>query len=473
MTVKNISLPYEWAPRPYQDGLWRYLRGGGKRAVARWHRRSGKDDVFLNHVACAAHERVGNYWYMLPEYSQARKSMWDAVNPHTGKRRIDSAFPKDLRATTREQEMMIQFHNGSTFQLVGSDNFNSLVGSPPVGLVFSEYALSNPTSWGYLRPILLENGGWAGFNSTPRGNNHFKKLCDMAAKDSNEWFYDFRTADQTGVFTKEQLEDELLEMQSEHGAEYGKSLWMQEYFCSFDAAVMGSIWGDCVAKAEESGRICDLAIDPEFPVSTAWDLGRTDDTAIWFFQMIEGRIHVVDYYANNGKEIEEYAQVLRDWASKYDVKYGTHWLPHDAKPRRLGMGGKSILQQFHEEDVGRFALVPNLDKQEGIYAARKTFPICRFDKLRCEEGLECLRQYHREWNEEDQKFSDSPSHDWASHGADAWRYLSLVWKHPKSKEPGIPVGQKLMAGSIHNTTFGALRDKHLRTKRAERKGVFH
>jgi hypothetical protein len=236
---------------------------------------------------------------------------------------------------------------------------------------------------------------------------------------------------------------------------------------------MGSIWGDCVAKAEESGRICEVEIDPEFPVSTAWDLGRTDDTAIWFFQMIENRIHVVDYYANNGKEIEEYAQVLRDWASKYGVKYGTHWLPHDAKPRRLGMGGKSILQQFHEEDVGRFALVPNLDKQEGIYAARKTFPICRFDKLRCEEGLECLRQYHRQWNEEDQKFSDSPDHDWSSHGADAWRYLSLVWKHPKSKEPGVPVGQKLMAGSIQNTTFGALRDKHLRTKRAERKAVFH
>jgi phage terminase large subunit len=440
--------------------------------VARWHRRSGKDDVFLNHVACAAHERVGNYWYMLPEYSQARKSMWDAVNPHTGKKRVDAAFPKELRKTTRDQEMMIQFHNGSTFQLVGSDNFNSLVGSPPVGLVFSEYALSNPTAWGYLRPILLENGGWAGFNATPRGNNHFKALCKQA-ETSESWFYDVKTADQTGVFTKEQLDAELKELQTEHGDEYGMSLWQQEYFCSFDAAIMGAIWGDCVAKAEAAGRICDVPIEPGFPVSTAWDLGRTDDTAIWFFQMIAGRIHVVDFYAANGKEIPEYAQVLRDWKEKYGIEYATHWLPHDAKPRRLGMGGKSILQQFHEEQVGRFSLVPQLDRQEGIYAARKTFPLCRFDKTRCEDGLECLRQYHREWDEENQKFSDSPAHDWSSHAADAWRYLSLVWKHPKSKEPGVPLNAQLMNSSIRKQTFGHLRDKHFAKMKAARQGVFH
>ena len=168
----DIILPYHWAPRPYQQKLWEYLKAGGTRAVACWHRRSGKDEVGLHHTACMAHRRVGNYWYMLPQYSQARKAMWDAINPHTQKRRIDEAFPQEIRRTTRDQEMQIVFKNGSTFQLVGSDNFNSLVGSPPVGLVFSEYALSDPSAWGYLRPILLENGGWAIFNSTPRGRNH-------------------------------------------------------------------------------------------------------------------------------------------------------------------------------------------------------------------------------------------------------------------------------------------------------------
>lgn len=477
--MSDLILPHNWKPRPYQVPLWEYLSSGGLRAVARWHRRAGKDDVFLHHVACAAFERPGNYWYMLPEYSQARKSMWDAINSHSGKRRVDEAFPKEIRSSYHEQEMKIGL-GPSTFQLVGSDNFNSLVGSPPVGLVFSEYALSNPSAWGYLRPILLENGGWAGFNSTPRGKNHFKSLCDMAESDmkaGGDWFYDVKTADQTGIFTPEQLQQELIELQSEHGDEYGKSLWLQEYFCSFDAAVLGSIWGDCVAKAEASGRLGVVPVDPAFPVSTAWDLGRTDDTAIWFFQAITvggvKRLHIVDFYASNGKEIPEYAQYLRDWAAKHQAAFGTHWLPHDARPRRLGMGGKSILQQFTDEDVGRFSFVPNLDRQEGIYAARATFPLCHFDAERCAEGIESLRHYHREWSEENQKFSDQPAHDWASHAADAWRYLSLSWKHAKNAQPSTPLTTRLMRQSIQQLTYGEIAKKHMKTKRRERMGLLH
>ena len=471
--MSKLILPANgWKPRHYQERAWQHLSAGGKRTVLRWHRRSGKDDLLLHHTACSAHERVGNYWYMLPEYSQARKSMWDAVNPHTGKRRLEESFPQAIRKTTKDQEMMIQLHCGSSFQLVGSDNFNSLVGSPPIGLVFSEYALSNPSSWGYLRPILLENGGWAAFNSTPRGANHFKSLCEFAEKDSS-WFYDVKTADETGVFTNEQLLAELREMQAEHGDEYGMSLFRQEYYVSFDAAVIGSIWGDCVAKAQASGRICAVPVDPKHPVSTAWDLGRTDDTAIWFFQTIDNQIRVVDFYAANGKEIPEYAQVLRDWARDNDAAYGTHWVPHDARPRRLGMGGKSILQQFMAEDVGRFAFVPNLDKQEGIYAARATFPSCVFDEKRTAEGIEALRHYHREWNEEKQTFGNTPAHDWASHAADAWRYLSLCWRHPKTKQASTSSHDKLIKNSIGSQTFGQMKKDFLAKKRRERNQVFH
>ena len=196
----EIKLPYKWQPREYQKPLWEYLSAGGKRAVARWHRRAGKDEVFLHHVACAAHERTGTYWYMLPEYGQARKAMWDAINPKTGKKRIDDAFPQEIRKRTLDQSMMIEFHCGSTFQLVGSDSFNALVGSPPVGLVFSEYAISQPSSWGYLMPILEENGGWAGFNSTPRGKNHFKRLCEFAAKEDRMVLFVADGGSERGVF---------------------------------------------------------------------------------------------------------------------------------------------------------------------------------------------------------------------------------------------------------------------------------
>lgn len=440
--------------------------------MVRWHRRSGKDDVFLHHTAVQAHRRVGNYWYMLPEYSQARKSMWDAVNPHTGKRRIDEAFPHEIRRTTKEQEMMISFHCGSTFQLVGSDNFNSLVGSPPVGLVFSEYALSNPSAWAYLMPILEENGGWAGFNSTPRGNNHFKSLCRMAQTEPG-WFYEALTAEDTAVFTAEQLDAILRQMQASHGDAFGKSLWLQEYFVSFDAAIPGSFWGDCLDTAQQQGRITKVECEPILPVFTAWDLGYTDDTAIWFYQMSAGEIRVFDYHFSTGKSVKFYADLLREKAKAGKFQYGTHWLPHDARARTLAAGGKSIQQQMQAENVGRIAIAKRLDHQEGIQAARATFPYCWFNE-KLEAGLEALRHYHREWDEERQSFGSMPVHDWSSHGASAFRTLALSWKTPKSAKPGEKnIVDRMMAESVGKQTFGQLKNKHFDRMRAQREALFH
>lgn len=404
---------------------------------------------------------------MLPEYSQARKSMWDAVNPHTGKRRIDEAFPPEIRKSTKEQEMMIQFHCGSTFQLVGSDNFNSLVGSPPVGLVFSEYALSNPSAWSYLRPILLENGGWAGFNSTPRGKNHFKGLCELAEKDP-DWFYSCLTAQQTGVFTEKQLQAELREMQAEHGDDYGRALWLQEYFVSFDAAIMGSIFGDRIADLQNRGRIGDFPWNEQYYVYTAWDLGREDATAIWFYQVIADEIRIIDHHESNHKDIPFYAELLRQKTRQYGYKYDKHYLPHDARPRTLAAGGKSMLSQFQDEKVGQFVIAPRLDKQEQIQAARKTLPNCTFNEKTVENGLECLRYYHHVWDDEKKTFGLAPEHDWSSHSADAFMILSLVWRVEKQKKPEIGLIDGLMASSIQNISFGSLKNQFFKKKRADR-----
>ena len=464
----QIQLPYQWKPRQYQGKLWDYLRAGGKRACVSWHRRAGKDDVFLHHTACSAHMRKGNYWYMLPEYSQARKSMWDAINPHTGKRRIDESFPLELRARTLENEMTIHLKCGSTFQLIGSDNYNSLVGSPPVGIVFSEYALSNPSAWAYLMPILEENGGWAAFNSTPRGRNHFKAQLEFAQSDEN-WFSQVLTVAETGVFNDYQLASIKKQMISQHGVEFGTALFLQEYYCSFDAAIMGSIWGDCVSTAKSEGRITSLDPKPHYPVYTAWDLGREDATAIWFFQLVDQWIHVFDYHESNHKDIPFYAQLLRDKKSQYGIEYGTHYLPHDARPRTIAAGGKSILQQFMAENVGKFQIAPRLDVQEGIQAARATFPKAKFDEKRCSQGLEALAAYHHEWDDEKKTFSLTPQHDWASHGADAWRYLSLCWKFHAPRAMEVPLQEGLRKGSIQNVSFGALKNRFLKQKRAERR----
>lgn len=223
-----ITLPHNWTPRAYQLPFFRYFARGGKRAVLVWSRRLGKDDACLHLTAMQAMHVPGTYWMMLPEYGQARKAIWDAVNKHTGKRRIDEAFPAEIRARTNDSEMKIVFKSGSVWQLCGSDNYNGLVGSNCAGIVFSEYALSNPEAWDYLEPILEENGGWAVFNSTVRGRNHFTTLAHYA-QSTPGWFCSNVKASEAGVFTHEQLEGIKQKYILQKGYDRGLGMYLQEY----------------------------------------------------------------------------------------------------------------------------------------------------------------------------------------------------------------------------------------------------
>ena len=181
-----IVIPNGWNPRPHQRNLWNYLERGGKRAVAVWHRRAGKDSLSVNFTAAQMVERVGVYWHMLPTAKQARKVVWSGVDRQQRKI-IDQAFPPVLRKRINDQDMLIELVNGSVWQCVGSDNYNALVGANPVGVVFSEYSLTDPAAWEYIRPILRENGGWAIFIFTPRGKNHAYDLFETARQNPN-WF---------------------------------------------------------------------------------------------------------------------------------------------------------------------------------------------------------------------------------------------------------------------------------------------
>jgi phage terminase large subunit len=439
---------------------------GGKRASLAWHRRAGKDDLCLHFAAIAAHERIGNIWHMLPEAAQARKAIWLAVNPKTGKRRIDEAFPLEIRANTNDQEMMIRFKNGSTWQLCGSDNYNSLVGSSPMGIIFSEYAVANPSAWAYLRPILLENSGWAVFISTPRGKNHFYLLHQQAKKEG--WFQQSLSNNETKVFTEDQLQGELRELQAEHGDSYGEAIWKQEYFVSFEAAIPGSIFGEWLDRAQKAGRIGKVPFDKVVEVHTAWDLGRTDATAIWFYQHVGSEIHVIDYHESNLKDVPYYTRLLKDLSKTKGYRYGTHWLPHDARARTLAAGGKSIQQQMIDAKVGRIVIAKRLDHVDGIQAARATLPYCWFDEDNCESGLEVLRHYHYEWDEEAKVFRSMPAHDWASHGSSAFRTLALSWRRPKERGPEAPIQDKATNSYAPGVTFGALTKQHFSKMRERR-----
>lgn len=397
--------------------------------------------------------------------------MWDAINPHTGFRRIDEAFPKEVRARTLENEMVIHFVNGSTFQLVGSDNYNSLVGSPPAGLVFSEYALSDPSAWSYLMPILEENGGWAVFNSTPRGNNHFRKLCDFSQKEEG-WYFDARNVDETGVYSRKQLESIKRAMVAEHGEAYGEALFQQEYYCSFDAAIPGSIFGEWLDRARSSGRVGDFPFDPALPVNTAWDLGYEDATAIWYFQIAFDGIRLVKYEESHLKDIDYYADVLRKNAKERGWVYGTHFVPPDARARIMAAGGKTIQQQLVEQKVGRIVVAKRADLMDQIQAARKTFSTCHFDQVGCEEGLAALGNYHYEFDAERKVFTQRPLHDWSSHGSSAFMTMSLCWREVKPEAvDGRTASERLIDEGRKEFTMGAMREalmKKWRSQRAER-----
>ena len=237
--MAEIILPHNWQPRPYQQTLWNCLEGGTKRAIEVAHRRWGKDDVALHWAACAAMQRPGTYWHCLPQIAQARKSVWAAVNPHTGKRRIDEAFPQAIRAATNETEMFIRFKNGSTWTVIGSDNYDTLVGSPPAGIVFSEWARAVPASWAYLAPILVENNGWALFITTPLGRNHAHAMYEMAKSDP-AWFAEISTVADTQAISHEAVEAQRREYHALFGDAAGDALIEQEYYCSFSSVIPGS-----------------------------------------------------------------------------------------------------------------------------------------------------------------------------------------------------------------------------------------
>ena len=449
--MTTVTLPNNWKPRDYQMPAWAYLERGGRHAELIWHRRSGKDEISLHHTACAAFKRPATYWHMLPKAAQARKAIWAAVNPHSGKRRIDEAFPKALRAKTLENEMFIEFKNGASWQVIGSDNYNNLVGSPPAGVVYSEWALANPSARAYLRPILRENNGWQVFITTPRGKNHAHKTFE-AAKRNPDAFAQTLAVQDTGAMTPAEMAAERQAYIDDFGLDAGTALYEQEYECSFEAAVLGAYYAGAMRRLEIAGHMVSGLYDPILPVHTAWDIGRTDDTSIWFFQVHRGEIRLIDFYSEAGQDVPQVVEML----SKKPYKFGDHWLPHDARAKTFA-SPRSVMMQLIEFDI-KPKIVPNLSVQDGIQAVRMTLPICYFDIDTCADGISALTTYRREWDDERKCFNKEPYHGWESHPSDAFRMLAVGWrieatdKKPPAPKffPNVSIDELWKSSKLHN-----------------------
>jgi phage terminase large subunit len=390
----------------------------------------GKDEIALiglaeiaNNVQCAKY-RVGNYWHCLPEYDQARKAIWEGVNAHTGKRRIDEMFPPDLISGRDSTTMMIKFKSGSTYQLIGSDRFNATVGAGPVGIVYSEWALANPAAWAYHRPMIEENGGWAAFITTPRGQNHAKSMYDMAAKNmatGGRWFAELSDVNHTGTLTPAQLEESLEEYCALYGNDFGLAMFEQEYFCSFSGAMVGAIFGGEINKAEREGRIGIVPVHPGHPVHTAWDLGKAVNNPIWCFQVIGNSPYIVDFYRPESDDLEEWVKWLNDRGYN-----GHDYVPHDIAVTEWGTRRTRVDTLVA---LGRKPRrIAKVSVQDGINAGNRTIRLARFDAERCELGIEGLKNYRREWDDELKTFRENPVKDWSEHIGSSWRYLGLAWR---------------------------------------------
>ena len=422
-TFVQVDLPaHGWTPRPAQMNAWRALRKGTNPVILAWHRRMGKDEVALHNAAIKTMERVGNYWHMLPIQEQARKAIWEAVNPRTGRVRWKDAFPDDLLRHVDNQTMKLTLVNGSTWQVLGSDNYNSLVGTTPVGITYSEDALGDPNAHSFFRPILLENNGWSLHISSVRGRNHFYDRVQTYKDDPNA-FVEVLSAEDTGIFTPLQLAAERTAYIAERGAAVGNALFEQEYLSNWDAAVVGAIFGQELKDIYETGRALPLAYDPRFPVDTSWDLGVADTNVILFWQTVGNYERLIDWYSSSDVGIDHYAEVL---ASKRYF-YGSHIAPHDIANREWGLNGMTRLD--HARTLGiHFERMPNIAKADSIAAASQllrrmqinvhdTKPDDRFGD--CSFILEALKGYRFKYDEKLRIMSKNPVHDWTSHYADA------------------------------------------------------
>lgn len=436
--MNSQELPHDFRARPYQMETFKaFFSGKYNRFIDIEHRRAGKDKKWLNIICAAAHQRVGTYIHALPKLNQARKVIWKGIDS-TGFPFLNH-FPKSLIKRMDNTEMAIEFNNGSIYRLAGADNFDTWMGTNPIGIVFSEYTLQDPMSWDYFRPILVENGGWAAFIYTPRGKNHGYDLYETNRK-NEEWYTQFLPVNKTFLENGDPvITSEMIEIERQSGMP--EEMIQQEFYCSFEAPIVGAYYSKEMTQAVEEHRIGILPIDPHLPVHTFWDLGMNDSTFIWFMQAHGDQCRFINCYENHGEGLPHYVNYLHDFRDKHRVVYGRHYAPHDINVRELGTG-KSRLETATSLGLRFETPTPrpknSVELLDHIHICRMILPRCWFHEVNCERGIRCLKEYTKEYDEKNKVFKSNPNHNWASHGSDGFRTFATSWNpqvHQTSYRP--------------------------------------
>lgn len=453
--MSDLSIPVQihlnrFKPRPYQKDICiAFEQKKFQKMMIVLPRRAGKDIVCFNLMIRAAIRRVGIYFYLLPNAVQARRVMFDGITSE-GQRIIDY-IPKELIKSTNIQQMKIVLINESIIQFVGSENYDSLRGTNPVGCVFSEYAYQHPQAYPTIRPVLLANNGWAIFISTPFGENHFHNLYEIARAHPDEWYTCFMTVEDTKHISVEEIEREI------ESGEISPDMAQQEYFCSFGIGAIGAYYAKYLNRMELNNQVCQVDWEPNYPVHSAWDLGMRDATSILMFQVIGRQINIIDMYQNSDVGMEHYINVLQ--AKPYI--WGKHIAPHDIQVREFTSGGLSRFEKASQLGF-RFTVAPDLSIIDGIESVRTTLPRIYVDSNRCKILVAALRNYRKQYDAGTKTYMPRPLHDSNSHVADALRYLCVAL--PKIQTQADPVAlekryNEARYGTDHSNMPAIFRDQ--------------
>jgi len=384
------------------------------------HRRMGKTVSAINHLikdALLNQKEAPRYAYIAPTYGQAKRVAWDYLVKYT----------EPLGGTNNISELRVDFW-GRRIQLFGSDNPETLRGQYFDGVILDEIGDQNPKIWtDIVRPALADRKGWCLFIGTPKGHNHFKELRDRAEKEDGWGLLEFK-ASETGVVDEIELKAAKNEM--------GEDKYRQEFECSFDAAVEGSYYGQILNELEDKKHMQEIPREELSRTFTAWDLGMGDSTSIWVAQLVGTEVRLIDYYENHGVGLDHYVK----WIKDNDYLKAEHILPHDVRVRELGTG-KSRMEMLEESGL-EVKIAPRMGLDDGIQAVRRLLPRCWFNVPQVQNGLNCLRNYRRDYDEKRKIFYERPLHDWSSHGSDSFRYLALgldeghsTWSKPINQTP--------------------------------------
>jgi hypothetical protein len=384
------------------------------------HRRMGKTVSAINHLikdALLNQKEAPRYAYIAPTYGQAKRVAWDYL----------VKYAEPLGGTSNISERRVDFW-GRRIQLFGSDNPETLRGQYFDGVILDEIGDQNPKIWtDIVRPALADRKGWCLFIGTPKGHNHFKELRDRAEKEEGWGLLEFK-ASETGVVDDTELKAAKNEM--------GEDKYRQEFECSFDAAVEGSYYGQILNELEDKKHMQEIPREEISRTFTAWDLGMGDSTSIWVAQLVGTEVRLLDYYENHGVGLDHYVK----WIKDNDYLKAQHILPHDVRVRELGTG-KSRLEMLEESGL-EVKIAPRMGLDDGIQAVRRLLPRCWFNVPQVQNGLNCLRNYRRDYDEKRKIFFERPLHDWSSHGSDSFRYLALgldeghsTWDKPINQMP--------------------------------------